>query len=157
MKLTVNFIQERNLFCEMIKYSNEKKLIGFTLIEVLWGTFLLATAIVVIAGLLISALQACKKSEAMLQATNILIEEKGKIDKLGFKGLAAGNSYSDTVEPPFYFLYNVDGYDYGTGVTGNEIKTVHMVVYNVPPSEVSNTARDKLVSVKTNLVLYYKP
>ncbi|MEQ8223882.1 MAG: hypothetical protein ABRQ37_16320, partial [Candidatus Eremiobacterota bacterium] len=92
-----------------------------------------------------------------LQATNILIEEKGKIDKLGFNGLTAGNSYSDKVEPPFYFLYNVDEYDYGAGVTGNEIKTVNMVVYNVPPSEVSNTPGDKLVSVKTNLVLYYKP
>ncbi len=141
----------------MIKFFDKKTLTGFTLIEVLWGTFLLATAIVVIAGLLISALQACKKSEAMLKATNILIEEKGKIDKLGFNGLNAGNTYSDKVESPFYFLYHVDGYDYGTGITGNEIKTVNMVVYNVPLSEVSNTPGDKLVCVKTNLVLYYKP
>jgi hypothetical protein len=64
---------------------------AFSLAEVLLGVFLLGTAIVIITGVLIAALQAINKGEGTLNATNIMIEEKSKIDQLGYKLINSGD------------------------------------------------------------------
>ena len=68
---------------------------AFSLAEVLWGVFLLATAIVVIAGVLISSLQAMRKSDLMLRGTNILVAEQGKFEHAGYKGTPSSLPVND--------------------------------------------------------------
>jgi prepilin-type N-terminal cleavage/methylation domain-containing protein len=125
---------------------------GFSLVEVLLGIVLLASAIVIVAGVIISSLQSMKKSEALLDATNILVEEKGKIDTLGYNVINKGDSYQINT---YYVIYNVTNYDYGKEGR-NEIKVVSLKVSNVPEKLIPSCPKDRLIYLKTELLLYYK-
>ena len=128
---------------------------AFSLTEVLLGVFLLATAIVIITGVLISALQAINKGEGTLNATNIMLEEKSKIDQLGYKLINSSDSY---FIDNFQVIYDVDPKDINAanGIT-NELKVISLGIYNVPETDIASTPRDRLISVKTTTVLFYKP
>ena len=133
---------------------------AFSLAEVLWGVFLLATAIVVIAGVLISSLQAMRKSDLMLRGTNILVAEQGKFEHAGYKGTPSSLPVNDNyMVERFYVMYSIDYYDFNTGggpVT-NELKVLTLGVYNVPPATITSTPRDRLVALKATSLLVYSP
>ncbi|HPZ09930.1 MAG TPA: hypothetical protein PL110_17695 [Candidatus Eremiobacteraeota bacterium] len=131
---------------------------AFSLVEVLWGVFLLATAIVVISGVILSALQAIKKSEGLMEATNIMMAEKAKFMQRGYSKVALTSPESYKVDN-YYVIYKVEGYDYPdvTGSVTNELKIVTMGVYNVSPEKLSSAYKDRLVRVITTAVLFYDP
>ena len=131
------------------------KIKGFSLVELLWSTFLLATAILVITGVIISALNVGRKSSLMVDAANVLSGEKAKIESKGYQAITGGDSY---VSANFYVIYDVDdSYDYDSETISPVIKVVSLGIYNVPDTEIDKTSKDKLTAVKTTLVLFYKP
>jgi len=136
---------------------NKKSLRGFSLAEVVWGVFLLATSIVVIVGVFISALKAIKKSEGIMDATNIMIEEKGKIERLGYDGFDPVPSPDPSyMVDTYWVVYHVEDYDY-TGLVSNELKVVTVGVYNVPEIDIPSCPRDRLIAVKSTAALFYSP
>lgn len=129
---------------------------GFSLVEVLWGVFLLSTAILVIVGVIIAALEGMKKSEGIMDATNILIGEKSKILAKGYNNVATPPA--PYVIDDYYVIYQVDPYDFGDATTvSNELQIVSLGVYNVNPVFINSASMDRLVRVTTTITLLYSP
>lgn len=129
---------------------------GFSLVEVLWGVFLLSTAILVIVGVIIAALEGMKKSEGIMDATNILIGEKSKILAKGYNNVAT--PASPYVINDYFVIYQVDPYDFGDASTvPDELQIVSLGVYNVNPAYINSASMDRLVKVTTTITLLYNP